>query len=296
MAPATTTQDICGHCGSAWRPGWERCRRCGATPRNRVHTPVPGAQASDTSGLELDRRPRPPRARPPERGLPRASHPEASEAPTRELAPVPRPPTDPTPRVAAAQLLSGTLALLLVLQVTVPATLPSMTMLAVHAFRGEHVGLLRWLAACLPWALTAAVFALALAAARDAVGQRLARSPVGAALAAVLPGVLLWGWPAVHGHLASALVRRGGRRRADLLTGWSRAVLGCLSAEVLLTAARRAGGGGAAAGGAGGGGRGGARRAAGAPLRAVHRPARTAAPAVPGGCAAAEHARLPSVR
>ncbi len=138
--------------------------------------------------------------------------------------------------MAAAQLLSGTLALLLVLQVTVPATLPSITMLAVHAFRGEHVGLLRWLAACLPWALTAAVFALALAVARDAVGQRLVRSPAGAAMAAVLPGVLLWGWPAVHGHLASALVRRGGRRRADLLTWWSRAVLGCLVAEVLLTA------------------------------------------------------------
>jgi Zn-finger nucleic acid-binding protein len=52
---------------------------------------------------------------------------------------------------------------------------------------------------------------------------------------AVLPGVLLLGWPALHEHLVSSLVRRGGRRPGALLTGWSRAVLGCLSAEVLLT-------------------------------------------------------------
>lgn len=235
MAPATTTEDICSHCGSAWRPGWERCRRCGATARNRVPTPVAGTEASDASGLELDRRPRPRPRRAPEASVSRISRAEASEAPTRELAPETGPLADPTPRVAAAQLLSGMLALLLLLQMAAPAALPSLALLGVQAFRGERVGALRWLLASVPWALTAAVFALALTAAREAVGQRLVRSPVASALAAALPGVLLWGWPMLHGHLASALVRRGGRRRAEFLTGWSRAVLGCLSAEVLLT-------------------------------------------------------------
>jgi Zn-finger nucleic acid-binding protein len=46
---------------------------------------------------------------------------------------------------------------------------------------------------------------------------------------------MLLGWPALHGHLVSALFRRGGRKPAALLTGWSRAVLGCVSAAVLLT-------------------------------------------------------------
>lgn len=235
MAPATTTQDICRHCGTAWRPGWDRCRRCGATPANRVPAGVPDPGPAETSGLELDVRPRPAPRRAREAQTARLPRVEASEAPTRELAPEPPPAADPTAHVSAAQLLSGTLGLLLVLQVLFPAVLPSLAMLAVHALRGERVGVLRWMAASLPWALTAAVLGLALTAAREVVGQRLARSPVASALAAVLPGVFLWGWPVLHGHLASALVRRGGRRRADLLTGWSRAVLGCLSAVVLLT-------------------------------------------------------------
>ena len=296
MAPTTTPQDICGHCGSAWRPGWERCRRCGATARNRIRTPVPGAESPEASGLELDRRPRPRPRRAPEASVPRAPRAEASEAPTRELAPEPGPAADPTPRVAAAQLLSGMLALLLLLQVAAPAALPSLALLAVQAFRGERVGALRWLAASLPWALTAAVLAFALSAARDAVGQRLVRSPVASAIAAVLPGVFLWGWPALHGHLGSALVRRGGRRRAEspdrLEPGGARVPLGrgaahgARWARCPRAAARRSG--------RGGGGR--ARRAARPPLRAVHHPARAPPPAVPGGCAAAEHAGVSTVR
>lgn len=135
-----------------------------------------------------------------------------------------------------AQVLSGALAVLLVAQVLFPAALPSLARLAVHALRGERVGAFLWLVACVPWAFTGAVLGLALVAARVAVGRPLARSPLATTVAAVLPGVLLWGWPSLHGHLASALVRRGGRKRAALLTGWSRAVLGCVSAEVLLTA------------------------------------------------------------
>ena len=137
--------------------------------------------------------------------------------------------------MSAAQLVSGALGLLLLLQILIPAALPSLATVAVHALRGERVAPLRWLAASLPWALTAAVLGLALTAAREAAGHRLVRSPLLAALAAAFPGLFLWGWPVLHAHLASALVRRGGRRRAELLTGWSRAVLGCVSAAALLT-------------------------------------------------------------
>jgi Zn-finger nucleic acid-binding protein len=134
-----------------------------------------------------------------------------------------------------SQLLSGALAVLLVAQVLVPAVLPSLTALTLHALRGERVGVLRWIAASVPWLLTAGVLGAALAAARDAVGRPLVRSTLASALAAVLPGVLLVGWPALHGHLGSALVRRGGRKGAALLTGWSRGALVCISLEVALT-------------------------------------------------------------
>lgn len=236
MAPITTTRDVCRHCGAEWRPGWGRCHRCGATLRNRVAAPVEGAETREESGLELDRRPRPPARAPAGVSTARRPRIEPSEAPTRELAPEPRPPADPSRLVSVALVLSGALAVLLVAQVLFPAALPSLAGLAVHALRGERVGALLWLVACVPWAFTGAVLGLALTAGRQAVGRPLTRSPLAATIAAVLPGVLLWGWPSLHGHLASALVRRGGRKRAALLTGWSRAVLGCVSAEVLLTA------------------------------------------------------------
>jgi Zn-finger nucleic acid-binding protein len=232
MAPTTTARDVCRHCGIEWRAGWERCHRCGATLRNRVAAPVDGAPA-DSSGLELDRHHRP-RTAPRETPTARLPRVEPSEAPTRELAPEPPAAADLSSLVAVPQLLSGALGLILLVQLLLPAVLPSLTQLAVHALRGERVGALRWVLASVPWVLTGAVFGFALTAAREAVGRPLVRSPVASAIAAVLPGVLLWGWPTLHGHLTSALTRRGGRRRAALLTGWSRAVLGCVSAEVLL--------------------------------------------------------------
>jgi len=231
MAPTTTARDVCRHCGNAWRPGWERCRRCGATLRNRVAAPATEPEATVDSGLELDRRSRATRETP----TARLSRVEPSEAPTRELAPEPRPPADPSTLVSVTQLLSGALGVLLLVQLLVPAAVPSLTVLGLRAVHGERVGWPLWLLASLPWAFTAVVLGLALAAARAVAGRPLVRSPVGSALAAVVPGALLLGWPALHGHLVSALVRRGGRKRAALLSGWSRAVLVCLSAEVLLT-------------------------------------------------------------
>ena len=56
MAPTPTARDVCRHCGNEWRPGWERCRRCGATLRNRITAPVGANEVTDVSGLELDRR------------------------------------------------------------------------------------------------------------------------------------------------------------------------------------------------------------------------------------------------
>ena len=232
MAPTPTARDVCRHCGIEWRAGWERCHRCGATLRNRVPATAGAPERTDTSGLELDRRPKLPREATTAR-LPRV---EPSEAPTRELTPEKRPVADPSTHVALTQLLSGALGVLLLLQLLLPAVLPSLTPLAVAALRGERVGPLRWMLALVPWAVTGVVLGLALTAAHEAVGRTLVRSPVVAAIGAVVPGVLLAGWPTLHAHLSSALVRRGGRRRATLLTGWSRAVLGCLSAEVLLTA------------------------------------------------------------
>jgi len=232
MAPTPTARDVCRHCGNEWRPGWERCRRCGAALRNRVAAPVGTAAPAEDSGLELDRRPR---ALPREAPTGRVSRVEPSEAPTRELSPEPRPPADPSTLVSVTQLLSGALGLLLLVQLFLPVALPSLTQLAVHAFRGERVGGLRWLLASLPWACTAVVLGLALGAARAVAGRPLARSPALSALAAVAPGVMLLGWPTLHGHLVSALVRRGGGKRSALLAGWSRAALVCLSAAVLLT-------------------------------------------------------------
>ena len=120
-------------------------------------------------------------------------------------------------------------------QLLVPSVIPSLTRLLILAVHGAHVGWLSWALAALPWALTGGVLWLALGAARSVTGRSLVRSPVESALLAVLPGPMLLGWPALNGHLVSALFRRGGRKPAALLTGWSRAVLGCLSAAVLLT-------------------------------------------------------------
>ena len=232
MAPPTTARDVCRHCGNEWRPGWERCRRCGATLRNRVAAPVTGAEAKDESGLELDRHPRPAAKEATTARLPRV---EVSEAPTRELAPEPRPAADPSTLVSVTQLLTGALGLLLLAQLLLPTVLPSLTALLVHVLRGERVGWISWVLAALPWAFTAGVLGLALAACQSVTGRPLVRSPAVSAALAVLPGVFLFGWPALHGHLVSALVRRGGRKPAALLTGWSQAVLGCLTVQVLLT-------------------------------------------------------------
>src|SRR5262249_56477622 len=100
---------------------------------------------------------------------------------------------------------SGALGLVLLAQVLFPFALPSLTQLAVHAVRGEAVGPLRWVLAAVPWIFTGLVFGFALSAARAAVGRPLVGSPIGATIAAVAPGGLLWGWPALPGHLVSAL-------------------------------------------------------------------------------------------
>jgi len=231
MAPTTTARDVCRHCGNEWRPGWERCRRCGATLRNRVAVPVT-EEPKETSGLELDQRPRPAVKEANTARVPRV---ESSEAPTRELSPETRPPGDPSAWISAVQLLTGALGVLLLAQLLVPPVLPSLTRLLLLAVRGEPVGWLAWCLAALPWALTGTVLWLALGAARSVSGRSLVRAPAVAALLAVLPGPMLLGWPALHGHLVSALFRRGGRKPAALVTGWSRAVLGCLSVAVLLT-------------------------------------------------------------
>jgi len=228
MAPTTTPRDVCRHCGIEWRPGWERCHRCGATLRNRVAT----ATTRDSSGLELDRRPR---TVPREEPTARVPAVQPSEAPTRELAPEEAPRLDPATRIALIQMLAGVLGTALLGQVLLPTVLPSMTALAVSAFRGERVDALSWILAAAPWALTGLLFALALDLGRAVVSRTLVRSAAAASLVAVLPGILLLGWPTLHGHLASALVRRGGRRRAALLTGWSTAVLGSLPVAVVLT-------------------------------------------------------------
>ncbi|HZJ52900.1 MAG TPA: zf-TFIIB domain-containing protein [Myxococcaceae bacterium] len=232
MAPTPTARDVCRHCGNEWRPGWERCRRCGAKLRNRITAPVTAAEVTDASGLELDRRAR---QHPRQTTTARVARVDASEAPTRELSAETAPPRDPATLISLTQLLTGALGLLLLAQLLFPAALPSLTALTVLAIRGGRVGALPWLLAAVPWFLTAGVLGLALAASRSVTGPSRKPAPALSALLAVLPGVLLVGWPALHEHLVSALVRRGGRKPGALLTGWSRAVLGCLSAEVLLT-------------------------------------------------------------
>jgi len=232
MATTPTARDVCRHCGNEWRPDWERCRRCGATLRSRVTAPIAGTEVRGHSGLELDRHPRVP---PRETSTARVSRVEPSEAPTRELSPESRPPADPSTLVSVNQLLGGGLGVLLLAQLLFPAAVPSLTVLALHALRGERVGALRWLLASFPWACTGVVLGLALGAAQAVAGRPLVRSPLASAVAAVAPGAMLVGWPALHGHLVSALTRRGGRKRAALVIGWSRAVLVCVSAGVLLT-------------------------------------------------------------
>jgi Zn-finger nucleic acid-binding protein len=229
MPPTTTARDVCRHCGNEWRPGWERCRRCGATLRNRI---TANGEAQEDSGLELDRRRRAPSK---EATTARVSRVEQSEAPTKELSPEARPPADPSTRIAVVQVLTGALGVALLVQLLAPSVLPTLTALVVHAVRGERVSWLSWALAALPWVLTGAVLGLALGVAQSITGRSLVRSPIGSAVLAVLPGPLLVGWPALHDHLVSALVRRGGRKPAALLTGWSRAVLGCISAAVILT-------------------------------------------------------------
>ena len=190
------------------------------------------AEARDDSGLELDRRRR---SAPKEANTARVPRVEPSEAPTRELSPEARPPADPTTRISVVQLLTGALGVLLLAQLLVPSVLPTLTGLLVHALRGERLSWLSWALAALPWALTGAVLGLALGAAQSVAARPLVRSPAVSAALAVLPGPLLLGWPTLHGHLVSALIRRGGRKPAALLTGWSRAVLGGVSAAVILT-------------------------------------------------------------
>jgi Zn-finger nucleic acid-binding protein len=187
----------------------------------------------DDSGLELDRRRR--RTPPKETNTAKVPRVEQAEAPTRELAPEPAPPVDPSTRIAVIQVLTGALGVALLAQLLAPSVLPTLTGLVVHAVRGERVSWLSWALAVLPWVLTGTVLGLALGVAQSIAGRSLVRSPIGSAVLAVLPGPLLVGWPALHDHLVSALVRRGGRKPAALLTGWSRSVLGCISAAVILT-------------------------------------------------------------
>jgi Zn-finger nucleic acid-binding protein len=232
MATTPTARDVCRHCGNEWRPGWERCRRCGATLRNRITAPVDANEATDVSGLELDRRRR---SSPKEAITARVARVEASESPTRELSTEPAPSRDPATLVSLTQVLTGALGLLLLAQLLFPAALPSLTGLTVRAIRGGSVAGLWWFLAAVPWILTAGVLGMALAASRAVTAASRMPAPALAAVLAVVPGVLLRGWPALHEHLVSAIVRRGGRKPGALLTGWSRAVLGCLSAAVLLT-------------------------------------------------------------
>jgi Zn-finger nucleic acid-binding protein len=197
-----------------------------------VSAQVPDGEPRDSSGLELDRHRRP---APKEANTARVPRIEPSESPTRELTPETRPPADPSTRISVVQVLTGALGVLLLAQLLVPQIFPTLTGLVVHALHGARVPWLSWALAALPWALTGVVLGLALGAAQSVTGRSLVRYPAVSAVLAVLPGPLLFGWPALHDHLVSALVRRGGRKPAALLTGWSRAVLGLISAAVILT-------------------------------------------------------------
>src|SRR4029453_7417739 len=218
MAPAPTARGVCRHCGNEWRPGWERCRRCGATLRNRITAPVDANEATDVSGLELDRRRR---SSPKEAITARVARVEASESPTRELSTEPAPSRDPATLVSLTQVLTGALGLLLLAQLLFPAALPSLTGLTLRAIRGGAAAGLWWFLAAVPWILAAGVLGMALAASRAVTAASRMPAPALAAVLAVVPGVLLRGWPALHEHLVSAIVRRGGRKPGALLTGWS---------------------------------------------------------------------------
>jgi Zn-finger nucleic acid-binding protein len=241
MGQLTTPTDICSHCGIAWRVGWTSCHRCGARASLRQDALADQPTSSSPSGLELDERAlahararRTEPAEPPP--LPQ------SEAPTRELTPEPPAPVlGASPMVRVSQVLAGGLAVLLIAQVIWPKHLPALTTLLLGSFNGTRPGAWEWALAGAPWALTALMLAAALAASERALGRTLVRSVAFAALMAVVPVVLLWGWESLHGHLASALMRRGARRRASLLLGWSRAVLVLLGAEVLLATLRALG-------------------------------------------------------
>lgn len=237
MASLTTSTDICSHCGIGWRPGWTSCHRCGARASLRGHV----LREPSASGLELDERAlahaRARRAEPPEP----APVPQ-SEAPTRELTPEsPAPILGAALLVRATQMLASGLAVVLVAQLIWPQRLPALTTLLLRSFNGAGPSAWEWALAGAPWALTALVLAAALAASERALERTLVRSLAFSALAAVAPVVLLWGWESLHTHLASALLRRGARRRASFLLGWSRAVLVLLGAEVSLALLRALG-------------------------------------------------------
>src|SRR4029453_511995 len=165
MATTPTPRDVCRHCGNEWRPGWERCRRCGATLRNRITAPPAANETTDVSGLELDR-PHRHRSSPKEAITARVTRVEAAESPTRELSTEPAPSRDPATLVSLTQVLTGALGLLLLAQMLFPAALPSLTGLTVRAIRGGPVGGLSWFLAAVPWIFTAGVLGLALSASR----------------------------------------------------------------------------------------------------------------------------------
>jgi Zn-finger nucleic acid-binding protein len=235
MATLTTPTDICRHCGTPWRVGWESCRRCGALGRQRG--PAESAEApatSGSSGLELNRH-SVEHVRVRRTPMPGPAVVVPSEATTREL-----PPEQASLQLGAstlvgvAQLFSGILATLLFVQMLWPRGLPTLTSLVLELVRGRRVAVLLWAIAVAPWVVTALMLGCAMLAARRGVDRPVARSVWPGAVAASLPVFLLWGWPSLHGHLVSALVRRGARHRASILSRWSRVALVCLTAEVAI--------------------------------------------------------------
>jgi Zn-finger nucleic acid-binding protein len=226
MGSLTTSTDICRACGKARKPGADRCAHCGAG-----REPV-----AEGSGLELDARAlehvraqREAREREREETDALAE----SEAPTRELV-AEEPPSrlQPTTLIGLSQVTAGLASVLLLAQGLWSADFPDLTRLFLEVVAGRSVPAAHWVVAGLPWLATAGTLGLALGAAQRALGRPLVRSVAGAALLATLPLVLLRGWPALHGHLGAALVRRGGRRRASLLVGWSQGALVLLAVAV----------------------------------------------------------------
>ena len=115
--------------------------------------------------------------------------------------------------VRVTQLLAGGLAAVLVVQMLWPQRLPALTRLLLASFNGAQPTAWQWALASAPWVMTGLMLAAAVAASERALERTLVRSLALAALAAVAPVVLLWGWESLHGHLAAALLRRGARRR-----------------------------------------------------------------------------------